>query len=60
MYCILCANTFFGPQSAFDPESLKQIRAQYDNLLRKPGTQNQGAGTLFANQWGSFGNPAGQ
>ena len=27
VYCVLCANAFFGHGSTFDPENLKQIRA---------------------------------
>ena len=30
VYCVLCANAFFGPGSAFDPESLKQIRSMVE------------------------------
>ena len=33
--CILAANAFFGPGSAFDPESLRSLTQQYTNALNK-------------------------
>lgn len=51
IYCILCANSFFGSQSAFDAENLKLIRSQYSSLLAKPANSTVRAAGVGVHQY---------